>query len=204
MKNFSQVSAERLASVLTQATAELLTEHKYVGEQLLCARASDRLQRLHDDVIVVTEHPTFDGSLEDSKIDLVIRSRSHDREAWVEVKPMLRDSNYWSPSKFFNGAIPSRRPHLSESIILDDIDKLTDRSKRGYSVALALVLAVETWPIEPDETRPKPRSRLLPGQVLNLAVQRFTDSIHCIPKFALSHLAEPGIGCVVLYSPARA
>ena len=167
--------ADALAS---QATAFFDREEgQRTQERAICSMASEKLQRMNKGYVVLTEAPYSDGRADDWFVDLKIYyGDDASTPLWVEVKPMLAHSHYWGYAKFFNGEANATHVYASDSIVLNDIDKMEEVSGDDESdrcaFAFALLIDPKGEPLEPDASVPRPGSSLTPGQVLHLVHRR--------------------------------
>jgi hypothetical protein len=172
-------AAEALVVEFAKATSAWLTEHARFSERAVCARVTEAMQRRSPRFVAVNEPPyPGDALANDPRADLLLWfGTALDTPLWVEVKPMLLGSNYLNPSKFFEAI--DLEACASDSIVLNDIDKLTHvQSSGGVAAffAFVLILAGEGAPVVRDPAVPARRCRLTAGQVLDLSVRRFDRS----------------------------
>jgi hypothetical protein len=90
---------------------------------------------------------------------------------------MLEGWNYWNYAKFFNGKADKERTDNSDSVILNDIDKMAypidEGSRSPWTFAFFLILWTDGKALVPDAAPVRPRSQLTAGQVLYLTEGRF-------------------------------
>jgi hypothetical protein len=168
-----------LGRELAATSRELLAKQMDFSERSLCAAACEALQRQPDRrLVAVNEAPYAPRAGHGARADLeIFYGETEASPLWVEVKPMLEGWNYWNYSKFFNGKADKEQPDNSDSVILNDIDKMayaiTEHSRDPWTFAFFLILWTDGKALVPDATPVRPRGQLTPGQVLLLAERRF-------------------------------
>ena len=171
---------KHLALETTNVIIKLLDQNaSQLEERLICAEIAEHLQLRQEQYIAITERPYGDGSQRDSKADIRFFSRGKNSPfIWVELKPMMYSSPYWYFPKFFNkNGFKPENPHLSNSIILNDIDRidLLDKRKdiRPNVFAMVFVIRRGADSLELDPTPPILRKAITLGQALYLVELRF-------------------------------
>ncbi|MCF7859702.1 MAG: hypothetical protein K9N07_10350 [Candidatus Cloacimonetes bacterium] len=103
---------------------------------------------------VFMEYP-YPKSKDECDIVVTNDSDCYNTKIWIEIKPVWSDSNYWSPSKFFEEA-PFKK----------DIEKLWQISKKGKKAWFFLIIFNTERTIDISTDNPKKRKSISISQLI--------------------------------------
>ena len=138
-------------------------------EREICAGVSEKLQGPKYIVVNEAPYPIHRRSHADLKIRY---GRDKKDTLWVEFKPLYERSGYWRYSKFFNGQANKTHIYSSNSIILNDIDKMDLLENEDDAFAFVFLYPHDNEEDTKDKNIPT-KGRLSAANIRYLCLRRF-------------------------------